>query len=425
MKLSVNTVLNNSPYAEYSYQGDADDHNNNYEIYWKADIWLNLFWKFESAFREAIEAKKMKNNDNSKYAELAELLSKLQYNFDTKLKISDEEEGIGDKIVYGLDADESTEIVKEASLNNLQKLHSRIRQFLKSRRMSIYYDVENYDQIGTDIYIGFCDFKKLYTMIPFDQDLKIDFSNIATESQNHLQEDLDNNCSKIFPIQEIEPIYYWKNDKKYSIDEMPNAKNHVVKFRSFEINGMPNIDQVIDLLDNSGIPFEVVKSICSKAEDLACSKYKQKLKLQSETDLRYALQLKRIIDRADFKNDNLVWLTTKESHSIWYTQNDYNECSIYLILVPESVIEEAQKLHKIRSKHQNDPTFDFASTTYQRVTIRLADHSNDMDDKVAYNLLIDDFEAYFDIEEIEKNGLSRNERKKLEELIEEHDIEEL
>lgn len=425
MKLSVNTVLNNSPYAKYSYQGDADDCNNNYGIYWKADIWLNLFWKFESAFHEAIEAKKMENNDNSKYAELAELLSRLQHSFDVKLKISDEEEGIGDEIVYRLDADESAEIVKEVSLNNLQKLHTRIRKFFKSRRMSIYYDVENYDQIGTDNYIGFCDFKKLYTMIPFDQDLKIDFLNIATEAQSHLQEDLKNNCSKIFPIQEIEPIYYWKNNKKCSMDKIPNATNYVVKFRSFGINGMPNLDQIIDLLDNSGIPFEFVKSICSKAKELACSKYEQKLKLQSEMDLKYALPLKMTIDKADFKNDNLVWLTTKESHSIWYTQNDYNERSIYLILVPKTVIEEAQELHRIRSKHQNDPTFDFASTNYQRVTIRLADHSNDMDDKVAYNLLIDDFEAYFDIKEIEKNGLSRNDRKKLEELIEEDDIEEL
>lgn len=78
-----------------------------------------------------------------------------------------------------------------------------------------------------------------------------------------------------------------------------------------------------------------------------------------QADTFRALQLKDIINKADFNHGKLVVIKVKNSHSKWYSHNPEYAPSVYLTLVPKTVENEALELQQIRKKHQDDPKFDF------------------------------------------------------------------
>ncbi|MDT2738289.1 hypothetical protein P7H00_14380 [Enterococcus pseudoavium] len=97
---------------------------------------------------------------------------------------------------------------------------------------------------------------------------------------------------------------------------------------------------------------------------------------QTESDMKRALELKAIIDNADFDSE-LVSIKHKVSKSKWYDNDGVgNMRSRYDVKVPVAVKDEALELQAIRKKHQGNDTFDFSATSYKTITEREADHDN-------------------------------------------------
>ena len=145
---------------------------------------------------------------------------------------------------------------------------------------------------------------------------------------------------------------------------------HSITFTSVKDNG--TISKAQRKL--SSIKNEDEERIFTKAELMLSDQ----LKIESETenDMKRALELKDIVDSADF-NSELVTIKTKTSHSNWYQNDDvYNTPSLYLTQVPALVKDEALELQELRKKHQGDSNFDFNTTAYKTVEVRIADHDN-------------------------------------------------
>lgn len=102
----------------------------------------------------------------------------------------------------------------------------------------------------------------------------------------------------------------------------------------------------------------------------------------------------------------------------FYSQNHPNyRNSIYLTLVPSSILTEARQLQEIINRHEFDITWNLKPNNYRKVTIRLSDHLNN-DDYYDY----DDFIYYFDLEKIKKDGLNDHQIHKLKRLIDDGEI---
>lgn len=100
------------------------------------------------------------------------------------------------------------------------------------------------------------------------------------------------------------------------------------------------------------------------------------LEAATESDMKRALELKAIIDNADFDSE-LVSIKHKVSKSKWYDNDGVgNMRSRYDVKVPVAVKDEALELQAIRKKHQGNDTFDFSATSYKTITEREADHDN-------------------------------------------------
>ena len=97
---------------------------------------------------------------------------------------------------------------------------------------------------------------------------------------------------------------------------------------------------------------------------------------QTKEDMERALELKNIIDNADF-DSKLATIKHKVSKSKWYEENGVgNMRSRYNTCVPVDVKEEALELQAIRKKHQGNEQFDFIATSYRTIEVRDADHDN-------------------------------------------------
>lgn len=107
------------------------------------------------------------------------------------------------------------------------------------------------------------------------------------------------------------------------------------------------------------------------------SKLQSILKIEAETqkDMDRALELKAIIDSADFDGE-LVSIKHKVSKSKWYDHEGIgNMRSRYDVCVPAIVENEALELQAIRKKHQDNDNFDFYATSYKTIEVREADHA--------------------------------------------------
>ncbi|MGX7126586.1 hypothetical protein [Enterococcus viikkiensis] len=112
-----------------------------------------------------------------------------------------------------------------------------------------------------------------------------------------------------------------------------------------------------------------------EAAEIEIAKYIE-LAEQTESDMKRALELKEIIDNADFDGE-LVTIKHKVSKSKWYEGNGVgNMRSRYDVKVPASVEKEARELQAIRKKHQGNDAFSFVRTAYKTITVRDADHDN-------------------------------------------------
>ena len=106
-----------------------------------------------------------------------------------------------------------------------------------------------------------------------------------------------------------------------------------------------------------------------------------KLEYETKADTKRALKLVKIVNSANWdniQNKGLAVIKVKTSHSNWYNggEGELHSPSEYLTVVPVSVAKEAKELQAIRKKHQDDPSFDFNSTSYKCREIRVADHNN-------------------------------------------------
>lgn len=134
------------------------------------------------------------------------------------------------------------------------------------------------------------------------------------------------------------------------------------------------------------IPEKVRERICHAAS----LELRRILKIEADRamDMKRALELKSIIEKADFDHGKLVVIKVKTSSSKRYSgfEGYLHTPSDYLTLVPEDVEEEARALQAIRRKHQEDREFDFIATDYPKVILRCADHGFvDIDISTDYN----------------------------------------
>lgn len=143
-----------------------------------------------------------------------------------------------------------------------------------------------------------------------------------------------------------------------------------ITFTSFKNDGTISKSQ----RSLSRLSDEDAERIYAKAESMLA----EQLKVQSETatDMERALELKAIVDAADF-NGKMVTIKTKNSHSKWYQHGgEGHMVSFYHTQVPVAVEDEARELQALRKKHQGDSSFDFYATAYKTVEVRIADHDN-------------------------------------------------
>lgn len=143
-----------------------------------------------------------------------------------------------------------------------------------------------------------------------------------------------------------------------------------ITFTSFKSDGTISKSQ----RKLTSVTNEDAERIFEKAESMLA----ERLKVQSETaaDMKRALELKAIVDAADF-NGELVTIKSKNSHSKWYQHGgEGHMVSFYHTQVPATVEAEARELQDIRRKHQDDDSFDFYETAYKTVDVREADHDN-------------------------------------------------
>lgn len=97
---------------------------------------------------------------------------------------------------------------------------------------------------------------------------------------------------------------------------------------------------------------------------------------QTKEDVKRALELKEIINQANFEGE-LVVIKHRVSKSNWYDRDGVgNMRSRYNTCVPKSVEQEALELQAIRKKHQGNELFDFVKTAYITIEKREADHDN-------------------------------------------------
>ena len=97
---------------------------------------------------------------------------------------------------------------------------------------------------------------------------------------------------------------------------------------------------------------------------------------QTKEDMKRALELKEIINQANFEGE-LVVIKHRVSKSNWYDGSGVgNMRSRYNTCVPKSVEQEALELQAIRKKHQGNELFDFVATSYITIEVREADHDN-------------------------------------------------
>lgn len=119
-------------------------------------------------------------------------------------------------------------------------------------------------------------------------------------------------------------------------------------------------------------------SIWSQFIEAAENALQDQIKLEADTssDMVRALELKEIIDNADFDSE-LVSIKHRVSKSKWYEGNGIgNMRSRYDVKVPVAVENEALELQAIRKKHEGNDNFNFSSTSYKTITVRTADHDN-------------------------------------------------
>ena len=156
------------------------------------------------------------------------------------------------------------------------------------------------------------------------------------------------------------------SDKKMIID----GEEHVLAytFDTFTNNGkLSKSDSNYDLI-------ATMPELKERAE-AEIAKYIE-LTAQTKKDMKRALELKAIVDNADF-DSKLVSIKHKVSKSKWYEGNGVgNMRSRYDVCVPITVEKEALELQAIRKKHQGNELFNFVKTAYITIEKREADHDN-------------------------------------------------
>lgn len=104
-----------------------------------------------------------------------------------------------------------------------------------------------------------------------------------------------------------------------------------------------------------------------------------KTESESEEDHVRALELAKVVNRADFEHAT-KWaeIKVKYSHSGWYDtwQGEGRFPSRYVYEVPADVEKEATELFDIRRKHQGDSHFRFSDCGMTYRVTREADHEN-------------------------------------------------
>ena len=124
------------------------------------------------------------------------------------------------------------------------------------------------------------------------------------------------------------------------------------------------------------LPVEVI--------DIAESEFNRVKELEDNTPKAQARanELANIINSANFDvpEDDLVFITSKASHSKWYRgfEGSRHLQSLYYHYVPSAVANEAFELVDIRRSNQENEKFDFHACVWDYVEKRLADHDNNV-----------------------------------------------
>lgn len=311
--------------------------------------------------------------------------------------------------------------LKSLTLSDAVKIQNILRQLIRQNRKVVIADILLEDAEAGECYFnGYSNLKDgsllLNDLLLDDYHNQYDIFKLNKVAKTFDSTELDFSLPKY----NIAIIIY--NDKygNWSLQAQPGSKEVRLTFNKFEISHSVAFEEVDKLKQKYDFPHEFLGQVLNLARDEFNKNYWVNRENDDKSDLVKAIRLKKIIDNADW-NSNLSLTARKESGSYYYQRHPDERNSLYLTMVPSHVLDAARELHTIRKKHEFDAEWDFSSTNYRKIVIRLSDHPNE--DDYEYDLNYDNFTSYFNLEKIKKDGLSHAQMQYLNELIDDGKIE--
>lgn len=281
------------------------------------------------------------------------------------------------------------------------KLQEIFMKLIQQNRKVVIADILLEDTEAGECYFnGFSNLKNGASLLNDYRDInQYNIFNLDKVAEKFESVELD--CS--LPQTSISIMIYNDQNGNWSLHPQHGSKKVKLLFTKFEASHAVAFEEVDRLKQQYDFLDKFLIRILNLARKKFNKKYWAEREQDDESDLTEALCLKKIINNADW-DSNLSILSWKESDSVYYKKHPDKRNSIYLTMVPSNVLDTAQKLHKIRKKHEFDKKWDFNSTNYRKIVIRLSDHPNDND--YEYDLDYDDFTYYFSLDKIKKEKLS-------------------
>lgn len=161
---------------------------------------------------------------------------------------------------------------------------------------------------------------------------------------------------------EIKVLYFINNDTKkmgFSLDEIAASGQH-----GWEVD-CEEKERLFTRFTNKGKVSKPQRSQLQIINERAEELLREELLVERgrEADELLAKELVEQIDDCYLNADeNTVWATVKVSTS--HTPNKFGFYKHWARQVPFEVVDMARRVSRIRRRHQLDPNFDFAGTTY-------------------------------------------------------------
>ena len=314
--------------------------------------------------------------------------------------------------------------LEDLTLSDAIQIQNTLRKIIRKNRKVVIADILlGNSNAGKCYFYGYSNLKDISLLVddfllPDYQDLnQYDIFQLEKVAEKFESTKLDSSL----PKSNISIIIYNDKDGNWSLQPQHGSQKVKIQINKFEVSHAVAFEEVDRLKQQYDFSNEFLANILELAREKFDKNYWNLRVKDDKSDFAKVHKLKEIIKNADW-NSNLSLLWWKKSDSYYYQKHSDKINSIYLSMVPSNVLNAARELHDLRKRHEFDVKWDFNSTKYRKIVIRLSDHPNEGD--YDYDLDYDDFIRNFNLEKIKNNGLSHKQMQQLDELIDDGDIEE-